>query len=695
MSQKSLSPNIIPFILSLVNQSRDVFWIRSPDYSKQLYINPAYETVWGRTRESLYEDPSQWVETVYPEDLQRLLNSVKQRNPNDIKEGVFFAEIYRIIRPNGEIRWIKDNSTPIYDRKGIHIGFAGIAQDITDDKKQEEFNIKAKEAAEAASAAKTEFIRNMGHDLRTPLSGIIGMANMINHMPEAVVTQEDAKDIREAGMALLNLLNEIIETAQLESGDIKPEKSCFALKHTIDALTSIFRPAIREKGLTLETYYDDNIPEVLYGQELLLHRIILNLLGNAVKFTAHGAISLEVSLSQKTSDKVSLKIVVKDTGTGIPTDKQEVIFDKFSRLTPSYANNYKGSGLGLYMVKQFIEKLGGDIKVSSTLGNGAQFTCSVQFKIPTNAQLKKYHKPNQDDESQPDQAMQYEFDKVTKKNKTEKQNQEILTPEIGEKLHALLIEDTLLPRKIAEGLLKKAKYEVEIAETAQEAIEKSKQLKFDLIYMDIGLPDGTGIDVTKKIRENPDNPNVNTYIVALTAHADPEIKRECLAAGMQDVFNKPLDPKKIAIAETLMNEHLFSKTKKSVTVATVQAKKTLQEISKLPLLDLKVSMEMMGGNQALAKEMLDLFMEQLPEFQSNITEALNKKDWSMLKHYVHKLHGGICYAGATRLKAITYDFEVSLNKNTGNYADFYEQLIHTISDTEDEYKKITSYTRCT
>ena len=161
MSHQSLLPNIIPFILSLVNHSRDVFWIRSPDYGEQLYINPAYETVWGRTCESLYKNPSQWTETIYPEDLKKLLDSVKKRNTNDVRAGNFFIEIYRIIKPDGEIRWIKDNSAPIYDQKGKQIGFAGIAQDITEDKKQQEIILQAKEAAETASIAKTEFIRNI------------------------------------------------------------------------------------------------------------------------------------------------------------------------------------------------------------------------------------------------------------------------------------------------------------------------------------------------------------------------------------------------------------------------------------------------------------------------------------------------------------------------------------------------------
>ncbi len=543
---------------------------------------------------------------------------------------------------NGEERTYLSHKSPLINDEGEVIGVFGFSSDITERKMVEVALTKAMEKSEALSTAKTEFIRNMSHDIRTPLSGIIGMANMIHQAPHAVETKEGALDIHQAASALLNLLNEIIETTQLESGDITHEKKCFALKTTIDALTAIFRPAIKQKGLALETFYDDNIPEILFGQELLLHRIVLNLLGNAVKFTTHGTISLEVSLSKKNIDKAILKIVIQDTGSGIPGDKQEVIFDKFSRLTPSYTSNYSGSGLGLYMVKEYIKKLGGDIKVNSTLGNGAQFICNVQFKIPTKAQLKKY---------QPIPVLQPVM---------------ISKPVNGEKLRVLLVEDTLLPRKIAKSLLNIEGYKVVTAETAKEAIEKSTQNKFDLIYMDIGLPDGTGIEVARAIRANPENPNRDTFIVALTAHSDSEIKKECLNAGMQEVFDKPLNLNKIEVAELGMNSR-----------------------QKSPVMDLKSITQAMGGDNALAKEVLSMFMAELPSFQKQIEEAFTKKDLVALKHHIHKLHGALCYSGLPHLKAVVSTFEKQLINQMGNYDESYQNLIQEIEISKSEYNKLS------
>lgn len=609
MSHASLSPDIIPFILSLVNQSRDVFWIRSPDYSKQLYINPAYEVVWGRSRESLYADPSQWMDTIYPEDLNRLLNSVQQRTPDEIKNNVFFIETYRIVKPDGEIRWIKDNSTPIYDQKGIHIGFAGIAQDITDDKKQEEMIIKAKEMAEAASFAKTEFIRNMSHDIRTPLTGIIGMAEMINRTPDLSINKDNAENIQQAGRALLNLLNEIIETTQLESGDIMLKKSCFELKETVNALVAIFKPTIKYKGLKLEIFYDDNIPQVLFGQELLLHRIILNLLGNAVKFTEKGAISLEVSLLQKKTDKVSLKLVIKDTGIGIPEGKHEIIFDKFSRLTSSYETSYKGSGLGLYMVKEFIKKLGGDIKVNSTLGRGAQFICTVQFKMPTTAQLKKYQL--------------YKLAQESFKPHLENENK---TAEI------LLVEDNELVQKTTVSNFKSWGYDfVDVASTGLKAIEKTLLKKYDLIYLDLGLPDLQGVEVAKNIRNDSYSANQHTPIIALTAHADEGIRKECKAAQINKLFLKPLleDDFRRNVAEFITHQQ------------------------PIPIIDWSLWEKRSGNNPQLAKETQQIIFKELPQIKNKTGIAFKKKNRAEFNHLIHQCYGELVYCGLPALESVT------------------------------------------
>lgn len=577
----------------------------------------------------------------------------------------------------GEMIYFLSSRMPVFNRTGEVSGIVGISVDITELKKMSFSLQKALAAAETASNAKTEFIRNMSHDIRTPLTGIIGMADIISHETKI----EGVHDIREAGQALLNLLNGIIENLQLESGITKHKNECFPIKTTIDALVKIFKPAIKQKKLKLETFYDDNIPEILYGQELLLHRIILNLLGNAVKFTDKGSISLEASLSQKKADKVTLKIVVSDTGIGIPEDKQEVIFEKFSRLSPSYKNNYKGMGLGLHIVKEFIKKMGGDIKVNSVLDKGTQFTCTMQFKIPTEIQLKKYQ-CSPANEIITAKELESELEIISKEFCNTKKIPEVKKSkfqDVGEKLQALLVEDSELPRKIAQDLLIKEGYEIVIAETVAEAIEKSFTTVFDIIYLDIGLPDGTGIEVVNKIRNSPENPNKNTFITALTAHLDKDIRKECLNAGMQEVLDKPLTSEKIALTENAMNEHLFISTKKE------ESKK--DAVDELPVFDFNYVMKLMGNNEPVAKELLQAFIKELPEFRKNIIDTYQNQDFDKLKHYVHKLHGGLCYSGMLRLKDTANNFEKQLNNQTGNYDEIYKELILGMDTAIQEYNK--------
>jgi two-component system sensor histidine kinase BarA len=236
----------------------------------------------------------------------------------------------------------------------------------------------------------------------------------------------------------------------------------------------------------------------------------------------------------------------------------------------------------------------------------------------------------------------------------------------SEKLHTLLVEDTLLPRKIAENLLMEEGYEVVTAQTAQEALEQSNQKTFDLILMDVGLPDGNGIDVAKAIRENPKNPNAHTFIVALTAHSDPDIKTACLNVGMQAVVDKPLNLEKIKVVVARINQ---------------------SEKGELPIIDLDSITQSMGGNIQLAKEMLDMLMKELPKFRQEITDAFVKQDWAALKHHVHKLHGGLCYSGAVRLKDATRDFEKQLIQKAGPFDEYYQTLIDEINKTLDEYNK--------
>ncbi|MFA6037436.1 MAG: ATP-binding protein [Legionellales bacterium] len=547
-----------------------------------------------------------------------LCDEIRQNDLKVIATGQTLSQEEKTVQ-DGKEKICLSYKSPLFDENHATIGVFGFSVDITDRKIAEVALKKAKEAAEAASIAKTEFIRNMSHDIRTPLTGIIGMADMISRVPDMEMTKDSAVDIHQAGRALLNLLNEIIETTQIESGDMLHKKGCFELKATIDALIAIFKPTIKHKGLKLEVFYDDNIPQVLYGQELLLHRIILNLLGNAVKFTEKGSISLEVSLLQKKADKASLKLVVKDTGIGIPIDKQEVIFDKFSRLSASYATMQKGSGLGLYMVKEFIKKLGGDIKVCSVPGRGAQFICTLQFKMPTALQLKKY------------QSQQILHEHIA-----------IKTNKIQAKARILLIEDNEVVQKATVFNLREWGYDaVDIAQTGKQAIHNSLLKKYDLIYLDLGLPDMDGKEVAKFIRQDAQSPNQYTPIIALTAHADESIRRECAALNIDKVLLKPL-------MEEDFRKHLME---------------FLSHQQLLPIIDDMLWMKRCDNNIQLVHEARSIMLHELPLLKNNAIAALNKKNQIQFNQFIKQCDSELLYCGLPALEASTALLVIAIQEN--------------------------------
>ncbi|MGA2655624.1 MAG: ATP-binding protein, partial [Gammaproteobacteria bacterium] len=538
----------------------------------------------------------------------------------ETKNPIITEEVLEI---NGQKRTYLSHKSPLLDDNGKVIGVFGFSSDITKRKEAELALKAAKQAAETArevaeeeSLTKIEFVSNMGHDLKMLLESIMGMADQINLVSLDKTTQECAQGIHQAGDALVNLLNEFVETTRLELSDMLYNESCFELKASVKKLIDIFNPAIKQKGLAFEFNYDDHIPEVLYGQKLLFERIILNLLGNALKYTADGMIGIEISLLENKSNMVTIKLVIKDTGIGIPKDQQKNIFDKFNRASIADAD-YRGNGLGLYMANEFVKKLNGDIKVESVQGNGSKFICKLQFHIPTSTQLVK-HQENY---------------KATAK-----------------KIHVLLFEETLLARKVAQSLLWQEGYDVTIAKTASEVLELSNQDTFDLILMDVGFADADVLNVVKSIRNQPENRNQKTLIVALAAHADTKINQACLDVGMQEVIDKPLNSKKI-----------------SVIIANIA-----------PVIDLAAVAEVLGGNMDLAQEMLDMLMQELPKFKQDIRIAFQNQDLEALQHHVHKLHGGLCYSGTLYLRDVTRLFENQLIEKTGHYEEAYHLLLKEI-----------------
>lgn len=274
------------------------------------------------------------------------------------------------------------HKVPMRNSEGEIVGMIGVSIDITERKKLEEDLKLALQRSEQANQLKTDFIRNIHHDLRTPTSGIYSMTQLLSESEDLSMIQTCLKEVSEAAGELLNYCNSILDFSTIELGHRAVIEKKFNLKQLMEQVITLEKPAIHQKGLAFTFDYDEQIPEQLMGDEQRLYRILMNLMGNAIKFTERGSITLQASVMTRSYKAIVLSIRIKDTGIGIPKDKQTLIYEKLTRLNPSNRGQYKGLGLGLTIVKQFTMEMEGEIEVDSELNRGTQFTCILPFTIP-------------------------------------------------------------------------------------------------------------------------------------------------------------------------------------------------------------------------------------------------------------------------------------------------------------------------
>ena len=283
---------------------------------------------------------------------------------------------------NGKEKIYLSQKTPLRNKQKDIIGILGISIDITELKKAEQALLVSKEKAEAADKAKTEFLRNMRHDFRTPFSGILGMASILQEQEEDHHKKELLGDIANSAQILLEQLNEIADFIALEDGETPILEKQFDLHQVVTAIKRLLLPSAKNKNLNLSLTIENNLPQYIIGDKTRTSRILINLLTNSIKFTKDGEVSLSISVAKIEEQKIVIRFMVKDTGIGFSAKEKDLIFEKFSRLTPSYQGIYTGKGLGLRIVKQFLDEVGGEIHVKSKIDNGSTFVVLIPYKIP-------------------------------------------------------------------------------------------------------------------------------------------------------------------------------------------------------------------------------------------------------------------------------------------------------------------------
>lgn len=428
-----------------------------------------------------------------------------------------------------EEKYLSVCKAPLYDQNGKIVGILGVYVDITEKKKAEKIIIQAKIAAESANKAKTEFIMNMSHDLRTPLAGIIGLSSIQAKDGTGDEDRKLGKWVHDAGEQLLDLINSVIEVTAAEHPLDRIKKEKIDLMKLADELEALMQPTIQSKKLIFQLKLDPCLP-IIISDKIKLKTIFLNLLSNAIKFTKEGEVSLEINLSSITSEHAKIEIHITDTGIGIAKDKLDKIFDRFYRAYPSYKAEYTGYGIGLFLVKKAVELLGGKIKVFSEEGKGSSFTLEFSFPLAEENIERKSHATS------PQSISQSEADKRTGS--------------------VLVAEDNNLVLFAVKSILIKLGYEVTSAIDGNAALHALQTQSFVWVLLDIGLPDLDGTEIVRQYRQwEQENKKPHLPIFALTAHAEKTIKDKCKKVGFDYVLKKPFTEKDIPIIEQVIDNY--------------------------------------------------------------------------------------------------------------------------------------------
>ncbi len=625
-----------------------------------IYVNEAFTKISGyEAEEAIGKTPRilQGDDTDR-ETLDRLKSSLQKGRP-------FKGELKNYTK-DGNPYWLDISIVPIYDENEELTHFTAIERNITDRKNFEKellqekeiaenevkerqrvemqmqeyadklelirFDaLEAQEKAEAASQAKTEFLANMSHELRTPMNGIIGMAEMLLSSSLDADQKENAEALHRSGDNLLSILNDILDISKIEAGELEIENVPFHLSTAMRQIIQLFLPLAEDRGLELVMEYDKSAPDIVIADLGRVQQVLRNLVNNALKFTEEGSITLVMRITED-DGKPSMYMAVEDTGVGIPRDKLDTIFEKFTQADASVTRKFGGTGLGLAITENLVDLMDGEIGVDSIECEGSTFWFKIPFEI-----ARENEKPvNLYDET---------LDGV-----------EIA---ISKDIKILAVDDHPVNQIFVQKLLKRLGFNnVDMAEDGQQALDMIEANEYDLVLMDCQMPVLDGYQAATMLREREQGTDKRLPVIALTANAMVGDREKCIKSGMDDYLSKPIKPDKLL---ALMQK--WTDTKPHSDVAIIEDA-VVEDSSEVPI-DIEHLQMFTDGDPDEEKQLLDLFFEQVDLSIAELEKSCAIDDNEEWRKAAHKLKGSAANLGANSLCGVCEEAENRFEEEQG------------------------------
>ena len=608
------------FIQQVIDTDPNLIYVKNEEGTFQL-INQAVADLHGSTKKDvinmLNASPKARPEELYnesKEDTEAILRG----------EEIIVEESFTL--PNKEIKWFQTTKKALPAEEGT-IQMLSISVDITQRKKDAEELLSVQKAKE-------QFLANMSHEIRTPINGIAGLINLLAETNPTLDQKKYLNGIQSSAENLKVIINDILDISKIESGKLNFEKIGFIPENQISSVIETFKYRTDEKGLQLSYHIAPEAKIVLLGDPVRLNQILMNLIGNAVKFTYAGYIKVSAQVEKVTNSRVIMKFTVADSGIGIPGDKMDSIFDSFRQADESVTRRFGGTGLGLAICKQLVELQGGSISVESVEREGTIFS----FIIP-------YDKTG-------DQDMQ----KIDANNDTRQKIKELGS---FDSLSILLVEDNDINQMYSSNILKKWNCKVDIAANGYIALEKIRKNDYHLVLMDIQMPVMDGFETTKNIRTNFTTPKSDIPIIALTANAIKGDNVKCLEVGMDDYLPKPFVPEElfnkiIKLTNIKPNVNLEGAGKDDKKPEKVKADQRPKAV-----VDLSYLKDISDNDEEFIKDMILSFMENSPLMIDQIKKAAKVENWGEVGNIAHKIKPSIVFMGINSIKDVVETIESS------------------------------------